>query len=103
MTPWIASRRALEQAPQAPPPPPPPPVRLPPHRSNHYASVLTHPHQARDLRLRDAERVTRCGAELLSRHARKLDSDERECAAAASLAAAGLPRLGQTHPCAQCP
>jgi tetratricopeptide (TPR) repeat protein len=41
-----------------------------------FAALRDYLRQARELRLRDAERVTRCGAELLSRHARKLDSDE---------------------------
>ncbi len=61
------------------PPPPLPPL------GSHWCLHCTIPTgsaplttQARELRLRDAERVTRCGAELLSRHARKLDSDERE-------------------------
>lgn len=62
---------------------PPPAVRR--KRQALYASTLRPacvctppPQQVRELRLRDVERVTRCGAELLSRHARKLDGDERE-------------------------
>lgn len=57
--------------------PPSNPAPFCPHRS-----ILSSPpivHQVRQLRLHDVERVVRCGAELLSRHARKLDADEREC------------------------
>ena len=73
---WIAPGLLPRAAAAAAPPPPP----LPAAPSGQPLFLATPPVccQVRELRLRDVERVTRCGAELLARHARKLDGDERE-------------------------